>query len=465
MTTRAWTIAEVETVLGPPVGGVSPERSEYARVRTDSRAIEPGDLFVALRGERFDGHDFLSEAVAAGAGGVVVARRPAAPLPVSVPLYLVDDTLLALGRLANHRRRSLAARVVGITGSVGKTTTKDLTQGALTESLRTHATAGNFNNRVGLPLTVFAAPPDTEALILEMGTNEPGEIAELTRIAEPDVGVLTTVSEAHLEKLGSLAGVLNEKMDLVRGLAEDGLALVGDDPPTLAEAARATGRRVRVAGVTEAADPDLRAERLAASADGRFSFLWRGRTVELAIPGRTTVTAAALALGVAAALGVETGAAIEGVARVAPGAMRGEVRHLGSLVLLVDCYNASPQSVRAAGELLEELHQPGGRVAVLGTMLELGTSSKRLHTETLAGLRGLTVDRFYLTGEFAAVARDLQDPRFRVVPDVEDLANALSAELIGDEAVLLKASRGVRLERVIPRLEERFGAAAGEGVG
>ena len=463
MSSFVWTTAEVEGALGAAATGTRDAGAVFTSVQTDSRRVGDGDLFVALRGERFDGHEFVTEAVAAGAGGVVLQEGPAAPLPPSVQVYEVNDTLEALGRLATYRLGRLDARVVGITGSVGKTTTKDLTRGALANSLRTHATEGNFNNRVGLPLTVLAAPNETEALVLEMGTNEPGEIETLTAIATPGIGVLTTVGEVHLEGLGSLEGVLQEKLALLRGLPPEGVALVGDEPPELASAARATGRTVRVAGTTPQADDDLRAEDLVVTTDGRFSFRWRGQDVSLSIPGRATVTAAALALGVADACGVDTARAIEGLAAVGPGSMRGEVRRLGSLVLLVDCYNASPQSTRAAAELLGEFDPPGGRVAVLGSMLELGTRSGALHAETLAALRALSIDRFYLTGAFAAAAHDIVDDRFRVCADVEAVAEMLPTDLVGDEAVLIKGSRGVRLERVIPHLEDRFGAAARGG--
>ncbi|NIP57653.1 MAG: UDP-N-acetylmuramoyl-tripeptide--D-alanyl-D-alanine ligase, partial [Gemmatimonadetes bacterium] len=255
MTPFAWTDARVREALG-----LARERGEeaiaYAGVSTDSRTVAREALFVALVGERFDGHDFVADAAAAGAAGAVVSRPPDGV--EDLVLYRVDDTLEALGRLARYRRRHLSARVVGITGSSGKTTTKDLVRGALEPAYRVHATRGNLNNRIGLPRTVLDAPDETQILVLEMGTNEPGEIGILTGIAEPGYGVVTTVSETHLEELETLEGVLAEKLDLLRGLTEPGVGVVSDEPPVLAEAARGAAERVRVAGWSEAADPDLR---------------------------------------------------------------------------------------------------------------------------------------------------------------------------------------------------------------
>ncbi|MBT8396410.1 MAG: UDP-N-acetylmuramoyl-tripeptide--D-alanyl-D-alanine ligase, partial [Gemmatimonadetes bacterium] len=344
-----WTDAEVRAALGMPRGeGI--RDAVYSRVSTDSRTVEASDLFVALDGDRFDGHDFVLAALERGAAGAVVSRDV-----VSDPdprFYAVPDTLVALGDLARHRRKSLSAKVVGITGSSGKTTTKDLLAEALGGTLSVHQTKGNLNNRIGLPLTILATPAAVDVLVLEMGTNEPGEIGSLTHIAGPHVGVITTVSEAHLEKLGSLRGVMEEKLDLLKGLPADGLAVVGDEPPELEIEARALVPSVVVSGWSGRALPENRPESPVVGDNGCFRFRWRGEKVELSLPGRHSVTNALLALAVAEALGVPPGDAARGVGSVKPGGMRGEVRSLGGLTLLVDCYNANPQSLRAALELL-----------------------------------------------------------------------------------------------------------------
>ena len=368
---------------------------------------------------------------------------------------------MALGHLAHHRGSALRAKVVGITGSSGKTTTKDLLTETLGGTLQVHGTQGNFNNRVGLPLTLLAAPDETEALVLEMGTNEPGEIRSLTAIAEPHIGVITTVSETHLEKLGSLEGVLEEKLDLFRGLDQGGKAIVGDEPPELALRSKGLVSLLRVVGWSDRADQENRPDSPSISTNGCFRVGWRGEQVELKIPGRHSVQNALLALAVADLLGVSASMAAQRIGRVTPKGMRSEVRSLGSLTLLVDCYNANPQSLKAALELLGAIKGTGPRVAVLGSMLELGPNTGVLHQKALQDALSFPLDLVVVTGLFAEAAETIQLPREKpelvVAPDLEEVREVLLQTLRGSEVVLLKASRGVAMERLIPSLEERFG--------
>jgi UDP-N-acetylmuramoyl-tripeptide--D-alanyl-D-alanine ligase len=462
MSAFTWTDAMVRDALGlrldRAVEGVT-----YAGVATDSRALEEGDLYVALVGDRFDGHDFVADALAAGARGAVVSRAVEGEGRAS--LYPVADTLDALGALAAYRRDALAAPVVGITGSAGKTTTKDLTRGALEGALRVHATRGNLNNRVGMPLTLLRAPTDAEVVVLELGTNEPGEIATLAQVARPDIGVVVMVGEAHLEKLGSLEGVLEEKLALLRGLAEGGRCLVGDEPALLASAARAICPSVRVAGWSQRADPDLRPAEVEVDTWGAHHFQWRGLGVRLNVAGRHAVVDALLALAVSELLGVTPERAVAGLAGVTSGAMRGEVRRIGDLTVVVDCYNANPPSVKAALDLLEA-RSAGQKVVVLGTMLELGEASARLHREVLADAMARDVELVVATGAFEAAAGELAaDDRTRVMaaPDWRSVYPALRERLDGHEVVLLKASRGVAMEGILALLEADFAPAEDEG--
>lgn len=480
-----WSDVEVRRALG--LSGGDPSKL-YRRISTDTRSLRPGDVFVALRGDSFDGHDFVEAAVAAGCGAVVLSR----PTELPAPVHRVDDTLKALGDLARRRRDHEAEMpVVGITGSSGKTTVKDLTLGALSSLPGVHGTEANNNNRVGVPLTILSMPENVEggrlstpgrpaasgatavperppaaALVLEMGTNEPGEIAELARIARPTVGVVSTVSETHVERLGSLAGVMSEKLELIRALPPEAAAVVGDEPAALAEEARALCPGCAVAGWSERADPGLRPSKARVGPDGAWRFEWRGQPVTLRMPGAHNVHNALLALAVSRFLGVPEDEAAAGVSAVAPGAMRNELRRVGDLALLVDCYNASAAGVSAAVATLEAIQTGGRKVVVLGTMLELGERSRALHRETLERALDADVDRFVLTGAFACAARQVSDARVHVVERVEELAERLPAWVAPGDAVLLKASRGVRLERAIPALESAFGEvpSAREGV-
>jgi UDP-N-acetylmuramoyl-tripeptide--D-alanyl-D-alanine ligase len=456
--TFRWTDAAVREALGlPRVETPGEDAPVFQGVTTDSRKVRAGELYVALLGERFDGHRFVASALEAGARAAVVSR-PVEGVSGDL-LYVVDDTLVALGNLAAYRRQALPATVVGITGSAGKTTTKELTASALSGGLRVHATRGNLNNRVGLPLTLLSAPEDAEVVVAEMGTNEPGEIGILARIARPDVAVITTVGESHLEKLGSTQGVLQEKLDLLRELPEGAQAVVGDEGPELPAGAREIVPDLRVAGWSYVADPDLRPKAVEVDPTGCHRFRWQRVDVALKIPGRHVVLDALLALAVAQMLGVDPVEAAEGLSRVEASALRGEVRRIGGLTLVLDCYNANPQSVRASLEVLDAMGGSGRKVVVLGTMLELGALGPDLHRDVLEEALQRGADILVATGEFARAANGSEEGTGNLIVE-EDPARAyrrLRERLTGTEVVLLKASRGVALEALVPHFEEDFG--------
>jgi UDP-N-acetylmuramoyl-tripeptide--D-alanyl-D-alanine ligase len=456
-----WTDAEVRSALGLKIQRAAAD-SAFSEICTDSRKVQPEALFVALVGDRFDGHDFVMEALARGATGVIASRT--VDVGGSAHLYPVADTLRAYGDLALHRRRKLNATVVGITGSAGKTMVKDLLSETLRGSFRVHATPGNLNNRIGLPQTLLQTSQDAQVLILEMGTNEPGEIRTLAEIARPSIGLISTVSETHLEKLGSVDGVMEEKLDLLRGLTGEAVAVVGDEPPELAERARRLVPEVRVAGWSDRADPELRPLEAEATDLGCYRFRYGGERIQLRIPGRHAVANALLALAVAEGLGVHAKDAGRRISKVSPGAMRSEIRTLGSLTLLADCYNASPQSVRAALDILVGLQQLGPRVAVLGSMLELGEASRILHRQVLEEALSRPLDLVVATGLFAEAARWIsppaEGPELVSAAELDEAGRVLLERLGGAELVLLKGSRGVAMERLIPALEERFGNTA-----
>ncbi|NNK61990.1 MAG: UDP-N-acetylmuramoyl-tripeptide--D-alanyl-D-alanine ligase [Gemmatimonadetes bacterium] len=459
--TFTWTDAHVREALGLRSDPARADR-RYRSVSSDSRSIEEGDLFVALSGPRFEGHDFVADAVASGARGVVVSRPVSETGPAV--LYPVLDTLVALGRLARHRRDALPAAVVGIAGSAGKTSTKELAAAALGAGRRVYATRANDNNRIGVPQTLLAAPADREAVVVEMGTSERGEMAALTEIAAPDVALLVTVGEEHLEGLGTRDDAVEEELDLLRGLGAGARAIVGDTPADLPERARALVPAARVAGWSDRADDDLRPRDVAVDVWGYHSFAWQGARVQLRMAGRHAVVNALLALAAAEELGVDAASAAAALGDVEPRGMRGEIRHVGRLGVIVDCYNANPQSVRVALDLLEA-RAPGTRkVAVLGSMLELGARSEALHREVLEHALARDIDVLLATGAFAVAAAGRRPERPRLLAEADPRAAyaLLREHLEGDETVLLKGSRGVALERLLPLLDLDFGAA-GEG--
>jgi len=459
-----WTTDTVSDALGVDASGAG-DSCEFAVIVTDSRRIREGDVFVALRGDTFDGHDYVAEAAAAGARAVVVSQ--VVDHTDELIRYQVRDTLVALGDLARYRRRALPARVVGITGSSGKTGTKEFVCAALSTTLRVHATEGNFNNRIGVPHTLLAAPTDAELLVVEMGTNLPGEIAELTRIVGPEVAVVTTVSESHLTGLGDLEGVMREKLSIFDALPVDGVAIVGDVPPELATGARSEVVDLRVAGTGSSADPRLRASGLNQDDGGCWAFSWMDHRVQLARPGRHQVGNAAVALAVADAFGIVPDVALAAIGRVGSGTMRGEVLALGDLRLIVDCYNANPQSTRAALNTLRDWPGAGRRVAILGSMLELGDRTGGLHAELLVeAVRG-GIALVVATGAFSDVpALTVPDGvRLERVPDPSDVPSVLVESLREDDVVLLKGSRGVHLEQLIPFFQRHMRSHGAESGG
>lgn len=454
-----WTEAEVLAALPLAQGaGDVPAQTSYATVGTDTRSIGEGALFVALRGENFNGHDFLDQAAQRGARAAVVERIP----PDAPPLryYQVPDTLMALGRLGRYRRRMLGGRVAAITGTNGKTTTKEMSRAVVATRYATHATAGNLNNLIGGPLTLLDAPAGAEALVVEIGTNAPGEIARLAEVVEPDVGIVTGVAAGHLEGFGTIEGVLREKTTLLTRLRSGGLALVADEPASLPERARSLARRVRVAGWSPRADADLRAEALRIDEHGRVRFTWQGRDVTLPFGGRAHVRNALLALALGMEWEVDTDAAVAVLESMPAPRMRGEVHRYGALTVVADCYNANPASLAAAVDTLVNMPRAGGRVVVVGSMLELGAHSASLHRESARLIAEADVDLVVGTGlfveAFAPFAAELGE-RLVLADDPESAFEPMAERMTGEEVVLLKGSRGVALERLIPRLDERFG--------
>ena len=416
-------------------------------VSTDTRQISEGNLFVALSGERFDAHDFLAEAVSKGATALAVSR-PERAAHLGVPVYPVPDTTVALGALGRYRRRAWGKPLVAITGTNGKTSTKDLTRAALAAVLDVHATSGNLNNRIGLPLTLLALRDEADIAVCEMGMSIPGEIATLRAIAEPDIAVITSVAEGHLEGLGSIDGVMREKVSIFDGVA---VGVVPAAQPEVAVAARGRPRRLVVAGLESG---DVHADEWTVEADGLGRISVRGVTVRPPLRGFHNLRNTMLALSVAEECGVSLEMAAQGIAAMPVPAMRLAWEALGSATLINDAYNANPGSMRAAIDLLDGVGRGRQRVAVLGGMRELGAHAERLHAEIADRALRSSIDVVAGVGEMGDALRraGADDARVVAAPDIDELWHALSPRLARDAVILLKASRGVRLERLVPHL-------------
>lgn len=431
-------------------------------IATDTRALEPGAWFLALVGDRFDGHRFLLQARAAGCAGAVISGEP--PDGWDRGLVRVKDTLVALQDLAAASRTSFQGPVVAITGSVGKTTTRALTALALGPGERVHATAGNLNNHIGLPLTLLARPEDCTLLVLELGMSAAGEIARLQEIARPDVRLITNVAPAHLEGLGSLEGVALAKGELFDGARPGDWLCVNVDDPRVAGLPHPSG--VQVLRYGRSHDCDLRLLE-AGFAQGlvvgeapwvRYSVAVGGQRLAGRVPGPGLHMAdnACAALATALALGCPLEPAIQAMEAYAPVGSRMRIEPLpGGIVALNDAYNANPASMDAALATLRSL--PATRhVALLGDMLELGPTEIELHRALLEGAMASSLGLLGVCGpRMTAAAAGLEGGRaFVVAPDAEALAVAVAPHLQPGDVLLVKGSRGMAMERILRKLSD-----------
>lgn len=460
-------LAQLQELWGQPATGpLAVDQAELKlapqAICTDSRQLSGGDLFLPLIGERFDGHGFLAAALEAGAVALIAQAGHLAPASQAsvlaaaakahVPVWLVPDTLQAYQDLAGLWRLQLAAPLVAVTGSAGKTTTRELIRSALAPLGPIWASSGNENNDVGVPLTLLGAGPDQAALVVEMGMRGLGEIERLSRCASPDVAVITNIGTAHIGRLGSREAIATAKCEIVAGLRPDGLVVIPAGDPLLDRAlARVwSGRVVRVA---------LQGEGYEAAADLVGSLDCQGEILELAgvtlpvpLEGVHHARNLMLAMAVARELGLEP-ERWRPLQVDLPGG-RSRRLHQNGVLVLDETYNASPEAVLAALELLAQ--QPGRRFAVLGTMLELGEQSLALHRSVAERARQLDLDGLVIVDQgeegAAMIAAATGLSRLRQVDCPEAAAEPLLQWLQPGDVLLLKASRGVALERLIPLL-------------
>ncbi|MGQ0644858.1 MAG: UDP-N-acetylmuramoyl-tripeptide--D-alanyl-D-alanine ligase [Elusimicrobiota bacterium] len=428
------------------------------RLVVDSRDVRPGDCFVALKGARRDGHEFAAEVLKRGATAVMVSRPPEG-LPPEANCLVVPDTAAALAALGAESRRRFAGRVVGITGSNGKTTTKEMTARVLAAAGKSVlATRGNMNSQIGLPLMLMELEESHSHAVLEMGASEGGHIARLAELARPHVGVLTSIGEAHLEFFGSLQGVLKAKWELAESLPEDGWAVVNADDPLLAGRIGTLKCRVKTFGVDEGAD--VRAENVRPGPQASFDLAVAGErhSVRLPVAGVFNVRNALAAAAVAMIEGVPPGRAASALAEFSPPPLRMQARlRSDGAVFVLDAYNANPASMRASLESFCQSY-PGRRLwAVLGSMLELGPAAEAEHAALGKFLAGLPVQGIFFVGaEGAWVEAGYAEAGGRATfirsDDRERLRAELSRASGPEAAVLFKASRSVKLEEIFEPL-------------
>jgi UDP-N-acetylmuramoyl-tripeptide--D-alanyl-D-alanine ligase len=461
-----WTARELTIATGGEQVAGTPE-AEFSDIAIDSRTIAPDQLFVAIRGERHDGHRFAPAVVEGGVRGLVVARDALGDLPVEawraagVTCLAVEDTTRALGALANFRRRRWGGSMAAVTGSNGKTSTRAMMAAVLAQAGPTLATRGNFNNEIGLPLTLFRLRPEHRWAAVELGMNHFGEIARLARIAAPDIGVITNIGPAHLEGVGSLDGVLRAKAELIAEMPAASTAVLNADDSRLLDLARATDRPVVLFGRSDSAA--IRAEEETPTSAGTVFTLVlpNGRArVRLSVAGRFQVSnaLAAAAVGHLAGLDAETIAAGLAEARAEKGRMVPLETRRG-VHLIDDTYNANPASLAAAVQVLADLAPSGHRVLVVGDMLELGGAATDLHRE--AGLRAVAagVDRVLGSGPMSealvsAAAEAGLPPEACFSGPPGAVAERLTETLKPGDWVLIKGSRGMAMERVLNLLRE-----------
>lgn len=441
-----WTLRRVADALKSLANvNVPSDDRPIARVWADTRSVRPGDLFVALKGETFDAHEFVKDAVAKGAMAVVVSR-PFADL--GVPVIEVPDTLVALGALGRYRRRAWNGPVVAVAGSNGKTSTKELINAALSSQLTVHYTTGNLNNLVGVPLTLLAIPDDANVAVVEMGTNQPGEVAALRQIIEPTLAVITSVGEEHLEGLGDVAGVLREELSVCDGVP---VVVTPASQPEIGDGARRRARKVVEAGLDGG---DLRAAEWKVEPNGTGTMMVDGVRIAVPLRGAHNLRNAMLALAVARELGISIEAASDGIAAMSQPPMRVNWAEIGRATLINDAYNANPPSTRAAIELLTHAGAGRQRVAIIGTMLELGSQGRQLHEDVARTALASPVELIGGVGEFgvALAAVGPGDPRVVTGADPAAVWSGLAPRVEPNAVILLKGSRGVRLEQIVPAI-------------
>jgi UDP-N-acetylmuramoyl-tripeptide--D-alanyl-D-alanine ligase len=458
-----WTVNEVLRATGGELlCGSQNQNREFEKVSIDSRNISAGDLFVAIVGEVHDGHRFANDVVEKDVGGLVVARDKTAALPISewqarrIACVAVADTTRALGDLAAFHRSRTDVALVAITGSNGKTTTRQMTAGVVAQKFSTLSTIGNYNNQIGVPLTLLRMAPEHAWAVVELGTNSPGEIARLARICSPDIGVITNIGPAHLEGLGSLDGVMREKDQLIGHLKAGGRAVLNADDRRVTRIAERTEKKVLLFGLNKTAA--IRATKIQEKISGISFSLDLPReslTVDLKVPGQFMVINALAAAAVGHLLELSATEIKSGLETFKPAWGRMNIfKTTNGIHIIDDTYNANPDSMQAAITTLNGLRANNRSVFVAGDMLELGAQAESLHRQVGARAATADINKLCVTGEHAeTVAAGAKDAGMKseniVIGSQEKILSHLKDFLKPGDWVLVKGSRGARMENIV----------------
>ena len=434
------------------------ENISVERISTDSRTIKKGELFVALRGENFDGHKFVEDVSEKGATGAIVDRNWKGKVAKAFAIIRAKDTLIAYQNVAANYRKSLPIKVLAITGSNGKTSTKDFAASILGRRFRVTKTQGNFNNHVGLPRTILEATSQDEAAVWEIGMNHPGEVAPLAKIAMPDAAIITNVGVAHIEFMGTREAIAQEKGRLAEAVGSEGTVILNADDPFSEKIAKRTAARVVFAGINNGV---LRATDVEQTSEGSEFTILEGAhrcRAQLSVPGLHMVQNALLAVAAGRAFGVPLEECAIGLATAPLTKARLQIKEVNGVQFLDDSYNANPDSMKAALRTLIELAADGRRIAVLGEMRELGAETQRGHQEVGEEAAALGVDQLIGIGEMGAViakaAENAGLEKTNAVGSTSEAAELLAEIAESGDLVLVKGSRLARTEEVI----EQFGA-------
>lgn len=441
---RMFTTKEIAQVTGGELIGAD---VKVKCVSTDTRTIEPGALFVAVKGERFDGNDYIEQAAQNGAAAAISDRGG---VSADIPIIRVGDSRTAQLRLARYHRDKFAVKLCGVTGSVGKTSTKDMVYAVLSAGFNTLKTEGNFNNDIGLPRTLFRLNDEYGAAVIEMGMSDRGEISVLSEASHPDCAVITNIGWCHIESLKTRENILAAKLEILDGMESGSPLIVCGDDEFLGKLTRDQTGSHRLIKYGFGKENDIRAEKIVHKDGGEeFTLLYGGKEYKAAVPapGEHHILNALAAFAVGVEFGIAEDKIVSAFMSYESSGMRQRIEKRGDITVILDCYNASPTSMKSALNVLSTMS--GRRIAVLGDMLELGEQSRRLHAE-LSELSDLA-DAFYLYGREMTALRDKLSEKGVPVThseNKEELTKALLDDIKGGDVILFKGSRGMKMEEI-----------------